>query len=107
MKAQKVKNAIIVPSGAKGGFALKTPAVNIKDLKAEVLSCYRSFICGLLDLTDNIKNNKIIHPQNVVCHDDDDPYLEVEADKGTATFSDTANAISAQMPLLVRDELLH
>ncbi len=102
MKAQKVKNAIIVPSGAKGGFALKT-AVTKENLKAEVLYCYKSFIRGLLDLTDNIKNKKIISPENVVCHDDADPYLVVAADKGTATFSDIANAISAEYQFWLGD----
>ncbi len=89
MKAQTVKNSVIVPSGAKGGFVLKRDIV-----QTEVVACYKAFICGLLDITDNIKHNKIIHPTNVVCYDDADPYLVVAADKGTATFSDTANNIS-------------
>lgn len=96
MKAQKVKNAIIVPSGAKGGFVLKTAAADRDGLKKEVTECYQSFIRGLLDITDNIRNNKVVPPNNVVCLDDADPYLVVAADKGTATFSDTANAISAE-----------
>ena len=96
MKAQTVKNAIIVPSGAKGGFVLKAvpvPATR-ESLQTEVIACYKSFISGLLDLTDNIKDSKFIRPKNVVCYDDTDPYLVVAADKGTATFSDIANSLS-------------
>lgn len=98
MKAQKVKNAIIVPSGAKGGFVLKTfPSPMTREaLLAEVVFCYKSFMRGLLDITDNLKDGKIIHPKDVVCYDDDDPYLVVAADKGTATFSDIANSISKE-----------
>jgi glutamate dehydrogenase len=96
MKAQKVKNAVIVPSGAKGGFVLKAvpPQATREMIQAEVVNCYKSFISGLLDLTDNLKNTKVIKPENVVCYDEDDTYLVVAADKGTATFSDTANGIS-------------
>jgi glutamate dehydrogenase len=98
MKAQKVKNAVIVPSGAKGGFVLKSlaPDATRDEIKNEVVACYQSFIRSLLDLTDNIKGTKIIKPKNVVCYDDDDPYLVVAADKGTATFSDIANTISQE-----------
>ena len=97
MKAQVVKNAIIVPSGAKGGFVLKKVANDApRDVvQTEVVACYKAFISGLLDLTDNIVNNEVVPPTNVVRYDDDDPYLVVAADKGTAAFSDTANAISA------------
>ncbi len=95
MKAQKVKNAIIVPSGAKGGFVLKHLAQFTREtLQAEVVRCYKLFISGLLDLTDNIKEKSFIHPKNVVCYDDFDPYLVVAADKGTAAFSDLANEIA-------------
>ncbi len=96
MKAQKVKNAIIIPSGAKGGFVLKAlPATASRETtQTEVIYCYKSFICGLLDLTDNIKENKVIRPKDVVCYDEEDPYLVVAADKGTSTFSDIANGIS-------------
>lgn len=96
MKAQVVKNAVIVPSGAKGGFVLKTTS-QLRDREAlykEVLYCYKSFINGLLAITDNIVGKSIVHPKRVVCHDDDDPYLVVAADKGTATFSDVANDIA-------------
>ena len=96
MKAQKVKNAVIVPSGAKGGFVLKAvPPTATRDiLQKEVVVCYTDFISGLLDLTDNLKKGKVIKPKLVTCYDDDDTYLVVAADKGTATFSDMANGIS-------------
>ncbi len=98
MKAQVVKNAVIVPSGAKGGFVLKTvlPHATHEIIQAEVIYCYKAFIRGLLDLTDNIKDNEFIRPQHMVCHDDIDPYLVVAADKGTSTFSDIANSISEE-----------
>lgn len=98
MKAQKVKNAVIVPSGAKGGFVLKcVPQQATRDMiQKEVVTCYKSFIRGLLDLTDNLKDGKVIPPSSVVRYDDDDTYLVVAADKGTATFSDIANGISKE-----------
>ena len=98
MKAQQVKNAVIVPSGAKGGFVPKQLPMNgtREEILAEGISCYQLFIRGLLDLTDNYKEGKIIKPANVICYDEDDPYLVVAADKGTATFSDIANAISLE-----------
>lgn len=98
MKAQKVKNAIIIPSGAKGGFVLKAlpPLASRETTQAEVVICYKAFIHGLLDITDNIKENKVIRPKDVVCHDEEDPYLVVAADKGTSTFSDIANSISKE-----------
>lgn len=96
MKAQVVKNALIVPSGAKGGFVLKSPPVEggWPALQREVIVCYELFIRGLLDLTDNIVNNETVPPAGIVCRDEADPYLVVAADKGTATFSDRANALS-------------
>jgi glutamate dehydrogenase len=95
MKAQNVKNTLIVPVGAKGGFVPKRlPAGTREEIQAEVVSCYQTFIRGLLDLTDNIVNGKVVVPPRVVRQDGDDAYLVVAADKGTATFSDTANAIS-------------
>lgn len=105
MKAQVVKNAVIVPSGAKGGFVLKAlPATSDRaQILEEVIRCYQSFIRGLLDLTDNIKNKKFIPPVDVVCHDDPDPYLVVAADKGTATFSDIANSISKEYDFWLDD----
>jgi glutamate dehydrogenase len=97
MKAQHVKNTLIVPVGAKGGFiARRLPPRAPRDVQQrEVVECYRSFIRGLLDVTDNIVNGRVVAPADVRRLDDDDPYLVVAADKGTATFSDIANAISA------------
>ncbi len=96
MKAQQVKNAVIVPNGAKGGFVPKQLPSNgtREEIFAEAVKCYQLFIRGLLDITDNYSANEIIKPVDVVCFDEDDPYLVVAADKGTATFSDIANAIS-------------
>lgn len=96
VKAQMVKNTVIVPVGAKGGFFAKMPPVNgDRDaIFANGVACYKLFIQGLLDITDNIVNNKIVPPVDVVRHDMDDPYLVVAADKGTATFSDIANGLA-------------
>ncbi|HNQ91301.1 MAG TPA: NAD-glutamate dehydrogenase [Alphaproteobacteria bacterium] len=98
MKAQQVKNAVIVPMGAKGGFVVKMPPKSggREAYQAEGIACYQTFIRGLLDITDNRLGQKIIPPKDVVRLDGDDPYLVVAADKGTATFSDIANAISAE-----------
>jgi glutamate dehydrogenase len=98
MKAQNVKNTVIVPVGAKGGFVLKrAPEHGGRDaIQAEGISCYKSFINGLLDITDNLDKDKVLPPAEVVRYDDDDPYLVVAADKGTATFSDTANGVAAE-----------
>ncbi|MEC7028253.1 MAG: NAD-glutamate dehydrogenase domain-containing protein, partial [Pseudomonadota bacterium] len=98
MKAQQVKNSVIVPMGAKGGFVVKRPPLN-GDRKAqydEGVACYKRFISGLLEITDNRKGKKVVPPKNVVRHDGDDPYLVVAADKGTATFSDIANGLSQE-----------
>ena len=95
VKAQMVKNTIIVPVGAKGGFIVKRPPADRAALQAEGVACYQMFINGLLDITDNLVDGKVVHPENVVRHDGDDAYMVVAADKGTARFSDTANAISA------------
>jgi glutamate dehydrogenase len=97
MKAQMVKNALIVPVGSKGGFVLKRPPAggSREDLQQEAIACYRIFLSGLLDLTDNIVGDQVVGPDRVVRHDEDDPYLVVAADKGTATFSDIANEVSA------------
>ncbi len=97
MKAQMVKNTVIVPVGAKGGFVVKQPPASgdREAFMAEGVACYRTFINGLLDVTDNLENGEIVPPARVVRHDPDDSYLVVAADKGTATFSDIANAISA------------
>ncbi len=97
MKAQNVKNSIIVPVGSKGGFVVKNlPNGSRDEVMAEVISCYKIFIGSMLDITDNIKGKRIIAPKQVVRHDEDDPYLVVAADKGTATFSDIANGISEE-----------
>jgi glutamate dehydrogenase len=98
VKAQMVKNTVIVPVGSKGGFfAKRPPAGGDRDaVLAEGIACYKRFINGLLDITDNIVDGAIVPPADVVRHDGDDPYLVVAADKGTATFSDIANGISAE-----------
>jgi glutamate dehydrogenase len=99
MKAQRVKNAVIVPTGAKGGFYPK----RLPDMRldrdawlAEGTESYRIFIRTLLSITDNIVKGKVVHPSDIVIHDGEDPYFVVAADKGTATFSDTANAIALE-----------
>ncbi|GAA2698841.1 NAD-glutamate dehydrogenase [Micromonospora olivasterospora] len=91
VKAQMVKNAVIVPVGAKGGFVLKQKPGD----RDEAVACYKEFVGAMLDITDNIVAGEIVPPDDVVRHDGDDPYLVVAADKGTATFSDIANEISA------------
>ena len=98
VKAQQVKNTVIVPVGSKGGFVLKKPPASgeREALMAEGIACYRMFLSGLLDVTDNIVKGILVPPAQVVRHDEDDPYLVVAADKGTATFSDIANAVSAE-----------
>src|ERR1700691_5639248 len=97
MKAQNVKNTVIVPVGAKGGFVPKRlPGGGREEVQAEVIACYRTFISGLLDLTDNIVGGHVVPPPQAVRRDADDAYLVVAADKGTATFSDIANSISAE-----------
>jgi glutamate dehydrogenase len=96
VKAQQVKNTVIVPQGAKGGFLPKRlPAKGEREaIMKEGIAAYEIFVSSLLDLTDNIVDDKIVPPKNVVRHDGDDPYLVVAADKGTATFSDFANGIA-------------
>ncbi|MCE5232224.1 MAG: NAD-glutamate dehydrogenase domain-containing protein [Mizugakiibacter sp.] len=98
VKAQMVKNTVIVPVGSKGGFFVKRPPIggDRDAVLAEGIACYRIFVSGLLDITDNLVDGKVAHPEAVVRHDGDDPYLVVAADKGTAKFSDIANAISAE-----------
>ena len=96
MKAQVTKNAVIVPTGSKGGFVLKDRPADPAALREAVEAQYRVFIRGLLDLTDNIVDGQVVGPERVVRADGDDPYLVVAADRGTATFSDIANAISAE-----------
>jgi glutamate dehydrogenase len=101
VKAQEVKNSVIVPVGAKGGFVVKRPpvaadpAAQREQLQAEGVACYRTFVSGLLDITDNMVDGQVVPPAEVVRHDGDDAYLVVAADKGTATFSDIANEVAA------------
>ncbi len=96
VKAQQIKNAVIVPVGSKGGFVVKQPPLSggRDAFLEEGIACYKTFISGLLDLTDNYQGTKVTSPKNVVRHDGNDPYLVVAADKGTATFSDIANGVS-------------
>ena len=96
MKAQMVKNAVIVPVGSKGGFVVKRPPAEggREALMKEGIACYRTFISGLLDVTDNLDGSAVLPPKDVVRRDPDDPYLVVAADKGTATFSDIANGVA-------------
>jgi glutamate dehydrogenase len=98
MKAQQVKNAVIVPSGAKGGFFVKTPLEHAsrEEVIAAGIACYQNFIRGLLDITDNLQFGEVIKPKDVVCYDGEDYYFVVAADKGTATFSDIANEIAQE-----------
>jgi glutamate dehydrogenase len=98
MKAQMVKNALIVPVGSKGGFVVKRPppADDREATLREGIECYQTFLRGLLDITDNYAQDEVVPPPRVVRYDDDDPYLVVAADKGTARFSDIANDLSAQ-----------
>jgi glutamate dehydrogenase len=98
MKAQTVKNALIVPVGSKGGFVVKRPPSmgGREALQREGIACYRTFLRGLLDLTDNYAGDEVVAPERVVRYDGDDPYLVVAADKGTAAFSDIANGVAAE-----------
>ncbi|HEX8975259.1 MAG TPA: NAD-glutamate dehydrogenase [Solirubrobacteraceae bacterium] len=98
MKAQMVKNALIVPVGSKGGFVVKRPPAD-RSREAQVaegIECYRTFLRGLLDLTDNYVSGTVTPPERVVRYDEDDPYLVVAADKGTASFSDIANEVAEE-----------
>ncbi|MDZ4316799.1 MAG: NAD-glutamate dehydrogenase [Azonexus sp.] len=98
MKAQMVKNAVIVPVGSKGGFVVKNPPPggDRDAVLQEGVSCYHIFLRGLLDLTDNLLAGQVVPPPDLVRHDEDDPYLVVAADKGTASFSDYANSVSKE-----------
>jgi glutamate dehydrogenase len=96
MRAQMTKNAVIVPDGAKGGFYLRRRPENPDAVKAQVQRGYVTYISGLLDLTDNLVDGEVVHPDGVRVLDEDDTYLVVAADKGTATFSDTANQIAGR-----------
>jgi len=95
VKAQQVKNVVIVPVGSKGGFVVKNPSPDRATYQQEGIESYKTLLRGMLDITDNLRGDEVIPPRDVVRRDPDDPYLVVAADKGTATFSDIANAISA------------
>lgn len=103
MKAQMVKNAVIVPVGAKGGFFPKQLPVEPTARKAEAIACYDSYVSSLLDITDNTIRGHIVPPIGVARRDSDDPYLVVAADKGTATFSDIANGVAARYGYWLQD----
>lgn len=106
MKAQMTKNAVIVPVGSKGGFYIKQATIQNSGREAyfkEGVECYKLFLSSMLDITDNVVNRKVVPPKNVVRIDGDDPYLVVAADKGTATFSDYANAVSASYDFWLGD----
>jgi glutamate dehydrogenase len=104
MKAQQVKNTVIVPNGAKGGFVCKALPPGDRDaIQREVVACYQTFVRGMLDVTDNIVDGRVVPPARVLRKDEDDPYLVVAADKGTATFSDIANALSAEYSFWLGD----
>lgn len=98
VKAQMVKNAVIVPVGSKGGFIVKQARMSDgrEAFQKEGIECYQTFLRGMLDVTDNLVDGQVVAPENTVRHDEDDPYLVVAADKGTASFSDIANAVSAE-----------
>ena len=105
VKAQIVKNAVIVPVGAKGGFVCRKPPEG-QDRRAhqqEAIACYRQFMTAMLSLTDNLVDGKVVPPKQVVRWDDDDPYLVVAADKGTASFSDIANEIAIEREFWIGD----
>ena len=105
MKAQQVKNSVIVPSGSKGVFVPKciSPDFSRQEQMEEGVICYKAFISGLLDITDNLVDSVVVKPDNLLCHDGDDSYLVVAADKGTATFSDIANDISEKYGYWLKD----
>ncbi|HYC92473.1 MAG TPA: NAD-glutamate dehydrogenase domain-containing protein, partial [Thermoanaerobaculia bacterium] len=96
MKAQMVKNVVIVPVGSKGGFVVKNPSADRASFQQEGIESYKTLLRGMLDITDNLRGDSVVPPRDVVRRDGDDPYLVVAADKGTATFSDIANGISKE-----------
>ena len=103
VKAQQVKNSVIVPEGAKGGFVAKALPLESDARQAEGVAAYQEFIRGMLSLTDNLNDQTIIPPPDLIRHDTDDPYLVVAADKGTATFSDLANQIAVECDFWMDD----
>jgi glutamate dehydrogenase len=103
MKTQMTKNAVIVPVGSKGGFVLKRAPQDREALRAYVQTQYKNFVRGLLDLTDNLVDGNVVHPEGLIIYDEPDPYLVVAADKGTATFSDLANETAAEYDFWLGD----
>lgn len=105
VKAQQVKNAVIVPVGAKGGFVGKQLRADAdrESMQKEGVACYKTFIRALLDVTDNLREGEVVPPELVVRYDEDDPYLVVAADKGTATFSDIANEVAHEFDFWLGD----
>jgi glutamate dehydrogenase len=103
MKAQMVKNVVIVPVGSKGGFVVKNPSADRAVFQQEGIEAYKTLLRGMLDITDNLRGDEVLPPHDVVRRDADDPYLVVAADKGTATFSDIANSVSADYDFWLGD----
>ncbi|HEV8436008.1 MAG TPA: NAD-glutamate dehydrogenase domain-containing protein, partial [Thermoanaerobaculia bacterium] len=103
MKAQMVKNVVIVPVGSKGGFVVKNPSADRAVFQQEGIEAYKTLLRGMLDITDNLRGDEVLPPREVVRRDGDDPYLVVAADKGTATFSDIANSVSADYDFWLGD----
>jgi len=103
MKTQMTKNAVIVPVGSKGGFVVKRAPSDPAALREHVRAQYQEYIRGLLDVTDNVVDGQVVHPRGVLVYDEPDPYLVVAADKGTATFSDVANAVAAEYDFWLGD----
>lgn len=103
MRTQMVKNVLIVPVGAKGGFVVRRPASDLDQRRSQADELYRIYINGLLDITDNVVDDQVVRPTDVICYDGDDPYLVVAADKGTAHLSDTANGISLERQFWMGD----
>src|SRR5690606_22998509 len=103
MKTQMTKNAVIVPVGSKGGFVVKRAPSDPGALREHVRAQYQEYVRGLLDVTDNVVDGRTVHPDGVLVYDEPDPYLVVAADKGTATFSDLANATAAEYDFWLGD----
>jgi glutamate dehydrogenase len=105
VKTQMTKNAQIIPVGSKGGFVIKSDLSNLTrdEVLKKAVECYKTFLRGMLDITDNVIDQDIIHPKDVVIYDSEDPYLVVAADKGTATFSDIANSVSKEYDFWLQD----
>lgn len=103
MKAQMTKNSVIIPVGSKGGFIIKVNIQDKRELQLKTVECYKDFLRGLLDITDNIIDSKVVGPKDIICYDENDTYLVVAADKGTATFSNYANEVSKEYNFWLAD----